>query len=207
MYVLVERLTGSAAAAFVSALLFGFHPYRFEHYSHFELQMTYCMPLRAAGAAPVRGDGPPAEMRVLGRGAVGRPAVLLDVLRGLFHDLRERRLSSLTCWLTRAPVRRLLGPAAIGGGSRVGARVAAGADVPRRAPRRPGGRDGGLLQRDDGDYFRAHPRSATWGERTLPGRQPERALFPGQSCCWCWREWRWFRRSARPARSTLAPCW
>ena len=29
------------------------------------------------------------------------------------------------------------------------------------------------------DYFRAHPRSATWAERTLPGRMPERALFPG----------------------------
>ena len=29
------------------------------------------------------------------------------------------------------------------------------------------------------DYLRAHPRSATWGERTLPGRMPERALFPG----------------------------
>jgi hypothetical protein len=44
-YLLVERLTGSPAAAFLSALLYGFHPYRFEHYSHFELQMTYFMPL------------------------------------------------------------------------------------------------------------------------------------------------------------------
>ncbi len=44
-YLVVRRLTGSAPAAFVSALLFGFYPYRFEHYSHFELQMTYWMPL------------------------------------------------------------------------------------------------------------------------------------------------------------------
>jgi hypothetical protein len=29
------------------------------------------------------------------------------------------------------------------------------------------------------DYLRAHSRSALWGERTIPGRQPERALFPG----------------------------
>jgi hypothetical protein len=29
------------------------------------------------------------------------------------------------------------------------------------------------------DYLRAHPRSATWGNVTLPGRMPERALFPG----------------------------
>ena len=40
-YLLVDRLTGSPPAAFVAALLFGFHPYRFEHYSHLELQMTY----------------------------------------------------------------------------------------------------------------------------------------------------------------------
>jgi hypothetical protein len=29
------------------------------------------------------------------------------------------------------------------------------------------------------DYLRAHPRSAMWGNMSLPGRQPERALFPG----------------------------
>jgi hypothetical protein len=45
MYLLAERLTGSPAGAFIAGLLFGFYPYRFEHYSHFELQMTYCMPL------------------------------------------------------------------------------------------------------------------------------------------------------------------
>ena len=45
MYLLAERLTGSRVGAFVAGLLFGFYPYRFEHYSHFELQMTYCMPL------------------------------------------------------------------------------------------------------------------------------------------------------------------
>ena len=45
MYLLVAHLTGSPRAAFVSGLLFGFYPFRFEHYSHLELQMTMWMPL------------------------------------------------------------------------------------------------------------------------------------------------------------------
>ena len=40
MYLLSAHLTGSPRAAFVSAVLFGFYPFRFEHYSHLELQMT-----------------------------------------------------------------------------------------------------------------------------------------------------------------------
>ena len=44
-YALIVSLTGSARAAFVGGLLYGFYPYRFEHYSHLELQMTYWMPL------------------------------------------------------------------------------------------------------------------------------------------------------------------
>ena len=45
MFALAANLTGSQRAAFIAALLFGFYPYRFQHYSHLELQMTYWMPL------------------------------------------------------------------------------------------------------------------------------------------------------------------
>ncbi len=44
-YLLVGRLTGSSLSAFISGLIFGFYPYRFDHYIHFELLMTYCLPL------------------------------------------------------------------------------------------------------------------------------------------------------------------
>ena len=44
-YLLIVRLTGSAQAGFIGGLVYGFYPYRFEHYSHFELQMTFWMPL------------------------------------------------------------------------------------------------------------------------------------------------------------------
>src|SRR6185436_12364069 len=48
-YLLVERLTGSARAAFVAGLTYACYSYRFEHYSHLELQMTQWMPLGLLG--------------------------------------------------------------------------------------------------------------------------------------------------------------
>src|SRR5262245_61882851 len=44
-YLLVEHLTGSAGAGFVSGLLFGFYPYHWDHYTHFELLMAFWIPL------------------------------------------------------------------------------------------------------------------------------------------------------------------
>lgn len=44
-YLLVNRLTGSAPAAFVAGLIYASFGYRFDHYSHLELQMTMWMPL------------------------------------------------------------------------------------------------------------------------------------------------------------------
>jgi hypothetical protein len=44
MFVLMQMLTGSAAAGILSAIVFAFVPYRFEHYMHMELQWTMWMP-------------------------------------------------------------------------------------------------------------------------------------------------------------------
>lgn len=44
-YLLVERLTGSPRAAFIAGLTYACYSYRFDHYSHLELQMTHWMPL------------------------------------------------------------------------------------------------------------------------------------------------------------------
>jgi hypothetical protein len=44
-YLLVERLTGSARAAFVAGLIYACASFRFDHYSHLELQMTWWTPL------------------------------------------------------------------------------------------------------------------------------------------------------------------
>jgi hypothetical protein len=45
MYALARALTGDRAAAFVAGVAFAFYPFRFEHYSHLELQVTFWMPL------------------------------------------------------------------------------------------------------------------------------------------------------------------
>jgi len=45
VYLLVVRLTESARAAFVAGLVYTCALYRFDHYSHLELQMTQWMPL------------------------------------------------------------------------------------------------------------------------------------------------------------------
>ena len=45
MFFLCRELTGHSLGAFVGALVFAFYPFRFEHYSHLELQMTFWFPL------------------------------------------------------------------------------------------------------------------------------------------------------------------
>ncbi len=45
MYALVRRLTADRPSAIVAGVAFAFYPFRFEHYSHLELQMTFWMPL------------------------------------------------------------------------------------------------------------------------------------------------------------------
>jgi hypothetical protein len=45
MFVLVERLTRSVPAALSAGALFMCAPFRFDHYVHLELQLTFCMPL------------------------------------------------------------------------------------------------------------------------------------------------------------------
>ena len=44
-YLLVERLTGSARGAFIAGLIYACYPYRLDHLSHLELQVTQWMPL------------------------------------------------------------------------------------------------------------------------------------------------------------------
>jgi hypothetical protein len=45
MFVLVHGVTRHEGAALIAGLVFAFDPFRFSHYSHLELQFTFCMPL------------------------------------------------------------------------------------------------------------------------------------------------------------------
>jgi hypothetical protein len=177
MYLLAERLTGSRAAAFISALLFGFHPYRFEHYSHYELQMSYCMPLALLALHRFMSTTRVRDAIAAGLLSVGQ--LYSSMYYAVFFTMFGGVVFILTCWLTRASVRRLLAPAAVAG---VLAVLLAWPLARTYTAARLGDREKHTVayySATAADYLRAHPRSATWGERTLPGRQPERALFPG----------------------------
>jgi hypothetical protein len=86
---------------------------------------------------------------------------------------------AILCLVTRAPVRRLLGPAAL---AALLALVLAWPLARTYSAARLGDRDVPTVtfySATASDYLRAHTRSATWGERSLPDAKPERALFPG----------------------------
>ncbi len=177
MYLLAERLTGSRAAAFVAGLLFGFYPYRFEHYSHFELQMTYCMPLallalhRFATTARTRD--------AVAFGLLTAAQLYCSMYYAVFFTVYVAALFAFLCALTRPSLRPMLAPAAIAGAL---ALLLALPLARTYSSARLGDREIPTVtyySATAADYLRAHPRSATWGERTLPGRMPERALFPG----------------------------
>jgi hypothetical protein len=177
MYLLVERLTGSAGAAFVSGLLFGFYPYRFEHYSHFELQMTYCMPL--ALLALHRFLTTTRARDAIAAAVLTVAQLYSSMYYAVFFTFYTAALVSILGLLTRPPVRKLGAPFAIGAALALLlawplARTYSAADLgDREVP------TVGFYSATASDYLRAHQRSAMWANQGLPGRQVERALFPG----------------------------
>jgi hypothetical protein len=177
MYLLAVRLTGSRLAAFVAGLLFGFHPFRFEHYSHFELQMTYCMPL--ALLALHRFLETARTRHAVAFALLAAAQLYSSMYFAVFFTVYAAALASCLWLVTRPPVRRLLGPAALAGAL---ALLLALPLARTYSSAKLGDREADTVayySATAADYLRAHPRSAMWGHRTLPGRMPERALFPG----------------------------
>ena len=178
-YVLVERLTGSSRAAFVSALIYGFYPYRFEHYSHLELQMTHWMPLaliwlhRFSATLKVRD--------AIAVALLAAAQLYSSMYYGVFFALYAGAVLGTLLLVARQPWRRLLVPVA----SALAVAILLAAPLARpylAAQAVKGDRDEGSIRvysAGPSDYFRAHPRSATYGGRLLADRYPERALFPG----------------------------
>jgi hypothetical protein len=178
-YLLVERLTGSSRAAFMSALIYGFYPYRFEHYSHFELQMTHWMPLaliwlhRFSATLKVRD--------AIAVALLAAAQLYSSMYYAVFFTLYAGAVLGTLLLVARPPWRRLLVPVA----TAVALAIALAVPLARpylAAQAVKGERDEGAVRVYSAwpsDYFRAHPRSATYGGRLLADRYPERALFPG----------------------------
>jgi hypothetical protein len=178
-YLLIVRVTGSARAAFIGGLMYGFYPYRFEHYSHLELQMTYWMPL---GLLALHRFSETLGIRyAVALGLFGVAQLYSSMYYGVFFPLYAAAILGTFLWVSRPPWRRVVVPLAIA------AAIAVALAVPLARPyfaaqSVKGERDIPTVtfySATASDYFRAHPRSALYGGRLLADEYPERALFPG----------------------------
>jgi hypothetical protein len=175
-FLLVRALTDRADAAIVSGVIFALYPYRYEHYSHLELQMTMWMPLALWGLHRTMASG---KMR---DGILTGVAFALQMLSSLYYGVFLSVYMfalGVVLWLGRGVPRRPLGPLA------AGAMVAAVLIAPvasQYVANKPmmGDRDVSTIQYYSAvgpDYLRSHPRSWTYYGRSALGR-PERQLFP-----------------------------
>jgi hypothetical protein len=178
-YLLVVRLTGSARAAFIAGLFYGFHPFRFEHYSHLELQTTHWMPL-ALLALHRFADTRRMRDALLVAGCVVAQ-LYSSMYYGVFFPFYVTAVFGALIVLARLPVRRLIAPLAVAGV------LAAALAVPLARPyvaAQAAKGDRPLFEVEAysalaSDYLRAHHRSALYGNVMLERLHGERALFPG----------------------------
>jgi hypothetical protein len=179
-FLLARSLTGSPRAAFISGLVFGFYPYHFDHDSHLELQMMQWMPL--AMLALHRFVLEPRFRYALA--AVMCVAVQLysAMYYAVFLTMYAAAVACTLMLWRPALWRRIAIPAA--GALLIGAGLAIPVMRPYMAAAAVKGErtvaEVSTFSATPADYLRPHPRSALYGSHTLlPGRQPERALFPG----------------------------
>lgn len=175
VYLLVGWLTGSSLSAFVSGLIFGFYPFRFDHYTHFELLMTYCLPLVLLAVhlffttLKLRY----AVLAVLVAVAQLYSSMYLAVL----FMWQVIGMSALMVVLERPRLGRLIVPGLVAATLAFAlawplARVYSSARLEERSTT-----ELSTFSAEARDYLRAHPRSALWGANSTP--PAERALFPG----------------------------
>jgi hypothetical protein len=112
-------------------------------------------------------------------GALAAAQLYCSMYYAVFFTLYAIGLTAALLLLTRPPIRRLIVPGAIGAALALVlvlplARTYTAARLGDREPETVA-----YYSATAADYLRAHPRSATWGNISLPGRMPERALFPG----------------------------
>jgi hypothetical protein len=178
-YVLVSRLTGSPRAAFIAAVIYGFYPYRFEHYSHLELQFTQWMPLSLLAIHRF------VETSRMRHAVLAALAVVAQLYSSMYYAVFFLFYgATVFCVLAlgrKLKLRGIVKPACIAGG------LALALAVPLARPYLvaqmvKGDRDVPavtMFSATASDYLRAHERSALYGPHLLPGRKIERALFPG----------------------------
>lgn len=175
-FLLVRALTGRVDAALVSGAIFALYPYRYEHYSHLELQMTMWMPLALWGLHRTMASGQVRD------GVLTGIAFALQTLSSLYYGAF---LSVYMCvvaavlWLGRGLPRRL--PFALAAGALVAAALVVPVASQYVANRSMvGERDRTAVRfysAEMRDYRRSDAHSWTYYQ-WRGGGKPERQLFP-----------------------------
>lgn len=177
-YLLVERLTGSAPAAFVAGLTYACASFRFDHYSHLEIQMTWWTPLGLLALHHFLSTGKWGYAIACGLAAVAQ--LYSSMYFAVFFLLYVAIVGGSLLILHRPPIRRLLPP--IAAASALAAVLATPLARPFLAAQPAKGERGPTevtyYSAEPADYVRANRFSALWKDR-LSGAMPERALFPG----------------------------
>jgi hypothetical protein len=178
-YLLIVRVTGSARAAFIGGLIYGFYPYRFEHYSHLELQMTYWMPL---GLLALHRFSETLDVKHgVALALCGVAQLYSSMYYGVFFPLYAGAILGTLLLVARPSRRQLVGPVAVA--LVLAAALAAPLARPYLAAQPVKGHRTAetvsFYSATASDYLRPHPRSALYGGRLLRDEHPERALFPG----------------------------
>ncbi|MBI3492847.1 MAG: hypothetical protein HY047_13880 [Acidobacteria bacterium] len=177
MFLLVRALTGRRDAAAIAGVVFALYPYRFEHYSHLELQTTMWMPLVLWGLHRTMARG---RLRDgIGTGVAFALQTLSSLYYGLFLAIYLVPLGA-TLWLARrCPLRPLRALAAgITLASVIIAPVAA--QYIRNKPML-GERARQVVRvysANRADYLKPHVRSRLYHAWSGNGHR-ERQLFPG----------------------------
>jgi hypothetical protein len=177
MFLFVRRLLGHTGAAVVAAVAFASYPYRFEHYSHLELQMSFWVPLALWAFHRTLERGALRDGLLTGLGVAGQ--TLSSMYYGLFLVTYLVPLA-LVLRLTRrmAPG----APAALAAGALLVTVLVAPLAIPYIQNRQVvGERQVGEVHyysANPGDYLAGHFRSRAWGWMRGPD-MPERHLFPG----------------------------
>jgi hypothetical protein len=177
-YLLVERLTGSRRAAFVSGLMYACYSYRFEHYGHVELQMTQWMPLILLALHLFVATGRWRYATAVG--LLGVAQLYSSMYYAVFFLLFAMPIGIGLLLVYRPPLRRVvlrLGAAAVMA-SLLAAPLARAFAAAQPMKGERGVDEVTYFSARPTDYLRWQSHSAIWRKWMLPP-EPEKALFPG----------------------------
>jgi hypothetical protein len=179
MFVLSRSLTGHTGAALVAGLVFAFDPFRFLHYSHFELQWTFAMPLALLFVVRALTTGR------LRDGALAGLWLAVQALCSLYYGayFAVSLAVFVAAWMCVVqPIDRAKAQALA-----LGLAIAAAGCLPVTLPYWHNRATLGQRQPDEiraysatgHDYLTAYRQSAVYGERLWDTNDAERKLFPG----------------------------